>query len=471
MLARLRSTRTPKRAAAVAAAVMLGAVSGTVVMATGAVAQERPVVNPAWGQELPPADAELSRAYQLILESDPKGYAPKAGTNECSNEVHAKYWTYGKDGKVYPTWHPNTDPSGCVFPHEHGDDPRRAGALFEEVGFPEFGYSSEVMQDNMPETSVRHEDHVGHKTLARSPFRIYQGDNGSSFFEPTNLPARTTCNLLVKYHQGLHSPDAFTNNLHEVLYDMSCDDGTEIRLDTMMPIGEPGRFIATDCPGQPGNPNSFTDGTVFEPGPPVPADSPDAPPGTYGRMISDSRCVDAIKRGDVHYEILVGGNVPFSTADLHEFWFSNYEITGPANERFYMGGTLFYALDPARHYNPNNENNIGYNIDICYDVPNIQGDFKCPAALRASQQRLPYDDTRSPFKGGTRDIRLGQVVVQTGSADKTFYTDVFGKRASTTPFEGSIEQRFSGAVQYPLVRGETSGKNWAPEGGTLRAPN
>ncbi|WP_348650081.1 MULTISPECIES: cellulose-binding domain-containing protein [unclassified Solwaraspora] len=60
-----------------------------------------PPGDPTWGTALPPASAPRSRAYELIATANEKGYLPRAG--ECSVEIHARYWTYGPDGKVYPT--------------------------------------------------------------------------------------------------------------------------------------------------------------------------------------------------------------------------------------------------------------------------------------------------------------------------------------------------------------------------------
>src|SRR5690606_27953480 len=205
--------------------------------------------NSDWGRALPPADAPTSRAYDLIVEDNDKGYTPQPG--ECSKEIHAHYWTYGPDGKVYPTWHPARDPSGCTFGHEHGDDPRRSD-LFDRAGWPAFGYTSEVMLETKPEAGQRHEDHVGHKVIAADNINVIQGDDGTSFFPPQGTVI-AQCSVLLKFHQGTHSPDAFTNNVHELIYHSTCrfnsGQTTEVRYTGMIPNGRPGGFGATDCPG------------------------------------------------------------------------------------------------------------------------------------------------------------------------------------------------------------------------------
>lgn len=58
----------------------------------------------------------------------------------CSAAVHDQYVVAGGDGYRYRTWHAQEDPSGCVFAHEHGDDP----ALMTDAAIAEspvrFGY-------------------------------------------------------------------------------------------------------------------------------------------------------------------------------------------------------------------------------------------------------------------------------------------------------------------------------------------
>nr|MCU0619688.1 hypothetical protein [Gemmatimonadaceae bacterium]MCU0627703.1 hypothetical protein [Gemmatimonadaceae bacterium] len=96
---------------------------------------------PPAGTTLPPGSASLSRAYTLVLDRHYAATPPRAG--ECDRSVHARWWTYGQDGKVYPTWHPPTDPvSGCSFGHEHGRDP--AGSVFRDIPLP-FGIASEAL--------------------------------------------------------------------------------------------------------------------------------------------------------------------------------------------------------------------------------------------------------------------------------------------------------------------------------------
>ncbi len=59
----------------------------------------------------------------------------------CSASIHDSYHAIGPNGVTYLQWHPQTDPSGCHFDHEHGSNPD----LFQ-IGFkPVFGYSASTM--------------------------------------------------------------------------------------------------------------------------------------------------------------------------------------------------------------------------------------------------------------------------------------------------------------------------------------
>ncbi|GAB3652849.1 hypothetical protein GCM10028833_25470 [Glycomyces tarimensis] len=411
--------------------------------------------NPAWGQGLPPAGAELSRAYELIQESNPKGYEPRSG--ECSNEIHARYWTYGPDGKVYPTWHPTQHSSGCSFGHEHGDDPRNS-PLFGESGFPPFGYVSEVQADSLPEGSQRHEDHVGHKVLAES-VDVIEGDDGSAFFPPQgNVLAN--CDILLKIHQGTHSPDAFKNNVHELISNIECNaNGQTVQAKTamMMPFGEAGGFSPSECPG--------FGGQRIEVGTPVPADSP-SEYQSLGRLIAESGCIDAIRRGDTHFDPLYPEPQPFNVSDMDDFWFGNSQVNG-AGVNFSIS-PLFYVVDSQRYYDPSLPNNMGRVLDLCYE-PDLLGGPNCDEALQAGGgQRLAWDDPRSPFKGTLREYRPGGFTVQ-APGGTTVYTNAYGGDVSTTPFEGSIEQYFSGSTSGGswYLRGAT--RDW--DDGTVHSPN
>ncbi len=158
------------------------------------------------------------------------GSGSRAPHDTCSKATHDTYWVYGPDGKVYPTWHPPTDPAtGCTFGPEHGRDP--AGSDRADIPFP-FGYANE--QAMLAGTVHRHEDHVGHKIEWYNDGGYY--NNGNS-----NQNHDVICDVAYKMHQGSHSADAFSNNLHEVFNYARCD-GSELIYRALHPFGNKGEF-------------------------------------------------------------------------------------------------------------------------------------------------------------------------------------------------------------------------------------
>ena len=174
------------------------------------------------------------------------------GPNEtCTQADHDRYSVVGPDRKLYPTWHPPVDPAtGCTFGHEHGRDPRGSD-LFARVGPIPFGYANQVL-DTFDPQGMR-QDHVGHKVEWENDIPLQFEDGASAVLD-------VRCDVLVKLHQGSHSKDAFTNNLHELAYHIDCTDGTELHLTLMAAIGGPGSMVAS-CDGD----------RVIHVGPPTPA--------------------------------------------------------------------------------------------------------------------------------------------------------------------------------------------------------
>lgn len=392
-----------------------------------------PPAAPGWGTSLPPAGATLSRAYQNLQTASASGYAPRAG--ECAVDVHAHYWTYGPDGKVYPTWHPARDASGCTFGHEHGDDPRTS-VLHAQTGWPAFAYTSAVLAHSTEAGGHRHEDHVGHKVFAADDVEVIQGDTGTAVDAPAGTTI-ATCDVLLKFHQGTHSPDAFTNNLHELLLNVDCTQGTQtsqVRYSALIPLGRPGGFGSTDCPGPLGR-------TFTQVGDATPVSSP-SDTRSLGRLLPDASCVDAIL-----------GGAAFDSFDLHEFWFSDVRLSTP--EVSFQLSPLFYVLNPSRYHDASKPNRLGRTVDACY--LGVPGPF-CDMVRRTTErtgQQVAWDDPASPFRGTIRQMRAGTFSLRT-SGPTTLYTDAHGRNASTTPFAGSIAQHFSGGTSSSLyVRGET----------------
>ena len=213
----------------------------------------------------------------------------------CTKEIHDSYSTVGPDGKLYPTWHPPIDPAtGCSFGHEHGADPRTSD-IYDQIGDLPLGLANEMLDIYNPGMR-RHEDHFG-------PKYEVENDVEMSLNGPAGVVFQATCDFLIKLHQGSHSKDAFTNNLHEVVYHLRCSDGAGFSATFMAAIGTAGQMVA-----------SCDRGRKIDVGVPSPANSPS---GGGKRAIPDRQCVEQhILRAD-------GSNSNFSSG-LRESW----EISG-----------------------------------------------------------------------------------------------------------------------------------------------
>src|SRR6266852_5706419 len=308
----------------------------------------------------------------------PTGFAQSYGVwtpgprDDCTAEIHNSYSVVGPDGKLYPTWHPPVDPAtGCSFGHDHGRDPR-GSALYATIGPIPFGYANEQLDVYDP-ANPRHEDHFGHKIEWENGVQMHFGSPAAdALFD-------IRCDVLTKLHQGTHSKDAFTNNLHELAYHIWCSDGTGLHLTILAAIGDPGGFTRS-CDGT----------TEVAVGPPTPANSP---AGGGRRLIPDRVCVDQ------HVLVAPGQRSDFGA--LHESWQTSNSI----------------------------EREEGEECDQSTANGTIVG--------------VTFDDPRSVFNGVDRVVDVNANVVDNADGPELWYTDPFGKHGRTAPFPGSIQQFIS----------------------------
>lgn len=383
--------------------------------------------------------APRSHAYGLWSPS-------KSG--ECSKALHDAYSVRGSDGKLYPTWHPPVDPSGCSFGHEHGRDPA-ASALAASVGKVPFGYANEVLATADP-TMARHEDHVGHKIEWENGVILQRSVGG----QRVSLGVR--CDFLVKIHQGTHSADAFTNNLHELAYHVRCDDGTELHATILSAIGKPGQFV-----------RSCDKRTVISAGTPVPAGSP---AGGGVRLIPDASC-------GLQYVLVPAGQWSEYSLALYEDWLTANYLTTPEGRQLAYWDPHFAVFSPSRYHDPGRIGLLGRSVDWCYQTES-NGDRARGGICDWSTDygRIPalaFDDPRSGFNGIQRETYFNQTTITNAGGPTTWYTDAFGKNARTTPFPGSIAQ-FVAAVNntrpYPL-ESQAFGARRSYGGAGTHAPN
>jgi hypothetical protein len=339
-------------------------------------------------------------------------WVPGTGDN-CSVDIHNGYSTIGRDGKRYPTWHPPVDPaSGCNFGHEHGRDPRGSD-LYGDVGDIPFAYANEQL-DIWDPNGKRHEDHVGHKVEWQNDVEFNAGDGIGDFF-------KVTCDVLVKLHQGTHSKDAFTNNLHEMVYHIKCSDNTEMHITVLTAIGKGGEFVRS-C-----------DGTRIQAGTPTPANSPN---GGGQRKIPDRACIER------HFLVAPGQNSNFSSA-LHESWETHSQVKTQEGHTLVSFDPYFQVFMPSRYHWTTAPNVTGRPIDACYEVE-AGGDRAsgeaCSQSTLNGALTVGYNDPRSRFNGVRRKVDINSNRVNNPDGPNVWYSNPYGGNARTEPFPGSVRQ-------------------------------
>jgi hypothetical protein len=288
---------------------------------------------------LPSCETESEGLLQPPVEAVGNGIAygiwTPTGTDTCSKELHDSYSTVGPDGLRYPTWHPPVHPAtSCTFGHEHGRDPSGSD-LYALVGDIPFGLANQYMTQSSLGVP-RNEDHVGHKVEWENDMLMQIGEGGSAAIT-------VRCDVLVKMHQGTHSRDAFTNNMHEVAYHIRCSDGTGFSVTALTPIGQAGELVSS-CDRE---------REIFA-GTPTP---PTSPNGGGHRAIPDVACVQR--------HVLDGGTQPHFDSALHERWEIHVDVKTANGRGLVSFNPYFQLTDPSRYYDPNAANAVGRPIDLC----------------------------------------------------------------------------------------------------------
>ena len=338
------------------------------------------------------------------------------GPNDtCPDSVHDRYFVVGPDHKRYPTWHPAVDPvTGCSFGHDHGRDPR-GSHLYASVSDIPFGYANEQL-DSWDPQNPRHEDHVGHKIEWENDIPLHFGS------EAANALFDVRCDVLTKLHQGTHSKDAFTNNLHELVYHIRCSDGLELHVTMLAAIGDPGGFTRS-C-----------DGTDVSVGAAVPANSPQ---GGGRRLIPDRTCV--------LQHILVATGEQSDYGALHESWQTSNAIRTADGRDLAFFNPYFQVFLPSRYYDPAQAGLVGRPMDACYEVDSATGNRArggpCEDVTNGGTVAgITYDDPRSPFNGVRRVVDINDTEVRNADGPTVWFTDPFGGHAQTDSFPGAIRQ-------------------------------
>jgi len=347
----------------------------------------------------------------------------------CPAELHKAYSVTGPDGKIYPTWHPAqvTDPATgklCTFGHEHGADPTTSdiydwvanyydnGQNAKNKGIP-FGYVSERLEDYGHEhagMTMRHEDNGGHKIAVANNVKLLDANRDWVRDGDGKI---VVCDYLIKYHQGSWSPDATSNNAHELLYAAKCTDGTEIISSTLSMYGNSNQFLKT-CDGNA----------------PVTTIASTLPNGYGGsRIIPDSTCVAKNATG-----------ASAALWGIYELWSSENRLTTADGTVLASFDPWFGTRNPSRYYDAANStataNGVSRTVDLAWGANAATG---YPWSTVNSLEKFDYRDPRSPFDGAQRDFYLNQTKVA-ATAPATVYTNPYGGDAATSPSTGSIAQ-------------------------------
>lgn len=370
----------------------------------------------------------------------------------CPASLHRAFSVVGPDGKLYPTWHPPTvvDPATgetCTFGHEHGDDPRTSdiyALVAEQLASPDFpaksgipfGYVSEQLTEYAGANAgvaTRHEDNVGHKIVVANDVRLVRADpRGFVYTEVDGVRTPVTCDVLMKLHQGSHSADATTNNAHELLYAMKCNDGTELVTDTMSRLGDPNEFQRGCQP------------TVT-----VPTEGSNLPDGEGGsRRIPDRACLDRY--------VLVDPNVSGAHSDM---W-GLYEVWQTANTLRSADGAVIASFDPwfgvrnpSRYFTAIGQP-VGRPHAAAWETDPADNGVTNADPWLALMSLLPFAhiDPRSPFDGAERDFYLGQTALSNADGPTYWYTDPYGQHGRPVPFVGSVRQLVATkSTDYPVL--------------------
>ncbi len=142
----------------------------------------------------------------------------------CSAALHDRYTVDGGDGYRYRTWHAQRDPSGCVFAHEHGDDPNTQTNAAIRAHRVRFGYVGR--RHPMPNEPLGHEEpHEGFKIFVAN--RSQRNDEGRVHLHDVRLV----------FHMGTGGPKRFATQHHSMEYAIVTNDGRWMFVQTMGDTG------------------------------------------------------------------------------------------------------------------------------------------------------------------------------------------------------------------------------------------
>jgi len=442
---------------------------------SGVRVHEVPPIQDAFGTANPPAGTVFDDVYT-------------PGPGECSVAAHDRYWVRGRDGRVYRTWHP---PAGievgtgqpCNFGHEHGDDPRTSPLYFWAGGIA-FGIANHAAAAT---GFHRHEDHYGHKVVVQNMWEAVVGNPPGPSEEPCT-PAGFHCHWLSKVHQGTHSGDSLTNNMHEYQNNVMCDDGAARTPDAGRDHAGPDKHtensvIALAHWGHPGEILGCDAREVMDLGP---GQGTEPPAGSdTKREIPCARAGQGFFYKEFPVQTVSGtGHTDFMPRDagLDEIWKPWMLVTTRDGADIFHSSAYYGIRNPSRIYNegtlvPQRDMNGDGTVDNW--IPTLEACLAIPQNDRFGQCRnLPtfpsnvpvtswWKLPESPFNGTMRYIHPKGTSLYNGTGRSDFCTDAFGQETADDPNpntnvypkcpEGQIYQRV--APTWNLWFGAAS---WGP---------
>lgn len=419
-----------------------------------------------------------------VVNSAAFGIWVPTSQDTCTVADHDSFNVIGPDGRRYPTWHPpvmtKSNGSTCKFGHEHGRDPKsypdyqslvnhfaydanKNGTIDADEkavsGIP-FGYVNEqmdVFEQARGSTVMRHEDHVGHKVEWEAPGDLFVHGGPGDF---SNRRSVAKCNYFAKVHQGTHSKDAFTNNLHEVIGAINCPtENYNIIIEKMVAFGKPGIFAGSPpCDPRGGEVKVGTDSMNSR-----------YPSGPGTREIGVRSCVES--------NFLVP-NGRFST-NFYEIWIGDTTITAAGGKALVRNPFIqFASFNPIRYYYPGrNEDNLGYTIDLCYETEANGDKARGQPCDQLNGSKPAWDSPNSIFTDTRRETYFSASLISNAGGPTIWYSDPYGNNAKNAPFTGSLKQYIinqnvdPGQKYSAIVDTSAYGANRSYGGNGVHAPN
>lgn len=412
----------------------------------------------------------VARASATSTAYRERNWTP-AAADTCPASLHRAYSVIGPDGKRYPSWHPPTatDPAtgrSCSFGHEHGSDPTTSDIYdwaVARLGYPEggarqqgipFGFVSEASIDNEHHGghAMRHEDNVGHKIVVANDVRqIGASPRQALTTIVAGKEVPLVCDYLAKLHQGSHSADATTNNAHELVYAVRCNDGTELLTSTLARFGDANEY------------HRGCDPRVV-----VPTSGSNLPDGTGGRrLIPDASCV-------AEYVLRAGARSDIW--GLYEVWESDSQIVGHDGRVLASHDPWFAVRNPSRYADPSSATGTSPSLGTRWLTDPVDGGTASgfPWSSIAEGDSRDQGSPTSPFDGAQRDFYLASSRVDNAGGPTTWYTSPYGEHASPRPFPGSVRQHLSSTTtDLPELERRQFGlaADFGPSGSGVHSPN